>query len=275
MTDTLKTFYTSYADKITEKRLESPYAVRRFAHEKQYAAVLRYIEPGMRVLDAGCGEGVLSIMMAQKGAFVVGTDLSEPNILAAKRFAQDKNVTVEFQLADAEKLPFPDNSFDIVVSSHVLEHLTDFDQGLREVMRVTKKRAVVAIPTILNLCSFVQVGHGWFYLKGLRSYLALPYGMLRTVYALITGKEGVDEGYVGTDMPHIFRFPYILKQKARRMGFSVVEYRASSICIPYFESFLWIGIFLDTYSTRRILRNFGYGTTYVLEKEVTNDSVSI
>ena len=212
--DKIKTFYTNYSDKIYAKRFKSKYPLRAYAHERQYDSVLSYVKSGIKVLDAGCGEGTLSIMMAQKGAIVTAFDLSEPNISASRRYALENKVgdKIEFLIGDAEKLPFPDNSFDLVVSSHVLEHVPDFNKGLSEVMRVTKKRAVIAIPTILNPCSWVQIGKGWFYLKGLRSFAALPYGFLKMLWALVTFEEGVDEFYAGANVPHVFRFPWVMKK---------------------------------------------------------------
>ncbi len=263
--DHIKDFYRSHADKITDKRVKSPYPLRKYVHDMQYQSILGFVEPGMRVLDAGCGEGSLSILMAQKGATVVGCDISEPNIEACQLYAKEAGLTIEFLVADLERLPFPDASFDLVVSSHVLEHLPDFDAGLAELMRVTKKRTVAAIPTILNLCSLVQVGKGWFYLPGIRSFLALPFGLLRMIFAFVTGAEGVDERYEAEDVPHVFRFPWILHKKAHRLGFSVVVQEASSVCIPYFSAFLPLVKALDAHRST-LLRNCGYGTTYVIEK---------
>lgn len=266
--DNLKSFYSSYADKIISKRFQSPHALRRYAHLAQYHAVACHAKEGMRVLDAGCGEGVLSVMMALQGAEVTGIDLSAPNINAAKEYAKESGVnSIEFAVGDAEHLPFPDNSFDLVVSSHVLEHLPDFDKGLFEVMRVTKKRAVIAIPTILNPASMVQVGHGWYYLKGLRSFAGFPIGLLKTIWAFIVRSEGVDEGYVGTDASHIFRFPWIMRQKIERAGYRLISYEASSIMLPYFEFLLPLVRLLDSHKSRKLLRNFGYGTTFIIEKD--------
>lgn len=265
----IKNFYSEYADEIIDKRLRSPYRLRQYAHIKQYESILNFVKPGMRVLDAGCGEGVLSIMVAKKGAMVTGCDLSKPNIEKSKLYAIENSVgdNAEFLVGDAEKLPFSDNTFDLVVSSHVLEHLPDFDQGLGEIMRVTKKRAIVAIPTILNLCSLVQVGHGWFYLKGPRSFLALPIGFLKMVIAFILNREGVNESYAGNDeAPHVFRFPSVMKNKIKKLGYKLISYEASSICFPYFEFLLPFIKFLDKYKDKGILRSFGYGTTFVVEK---------
>lgn len=260
----IKDFYTNYEDRITAKRLYSKYSLRSYVHRQQYEGVLSHVMPGMKVLDVGCGDGVLSLMMAKKGAEVVGVDLSVPNIKAAKKYAG--KIRASFLTGDVENLPFDDDSFDLVVSSHVLEHIPDFNQGLREVMRVTKKRAVIAIPTILNPCSWVQIGQGWFYLKGLRSFAALPYGFLKMLWALLAFEEGVDEFYAGANVPHVFRFPFVMKRKIKRNGFHLVEYEASSICLPYFEFLLPVIKFLDKYKRKPFLRNCGYGTTFVIEK---------
>jgi len=269
-TEDIKAFYTRYNDKIFDKRLNSPYKLRRYAHIKQYQSVLSFVEPGMKVLDAGCGDGILSVMMAKKGAIVTGCDISEPNIERCRAYAKEQGLSnIQFQLADSEKLPFADNSFDLVVSSHVLEHLPDFDLGLRELLRVSKKQAVAAIPTVLNKCSLVQVGHGWFYLKGPRSFAALPWGTLKMFWALVTGQEGVNETYGGEGAPHVFRFPWIMKKKIRKNGFILKQYEASSLVIPYFEFLLPVTKFLDQYKDRKFFRNFGYGTTYLIEKPLT------
>ncbi len=264
----IKQFYTRHADTITEKRVQSPYPLRRCVHEAQYEAVLAYVVPGMRVLDAGCGEGTLSLRMAERGAQVTGVDISQPNITACKRYARDAHIeTVTFQVEDLESLSFADNSFDLVVSSHVLEHLPDFDKGLQEIMRVTTCRAVVAIPTALSACSWVQVGHGWFYLKGIRSFIAFPWGILRTLWALVRGADGVDETYGGADVPHLFRFPWIMKRTIQKCGFRLIEYKADSVCIPYIDrNVSWIA-WLNAHRHAAIIRDCGYGTLYVIEKD--------
>lgn len=265
----IKNFYSGYADEIIDKRLRSPYILRQYAHIKQYESILNFVTPGMKVLDAGCGEGVLSIMMAKKGAIVTGCDLSSPNVEKSKLYAIENNVrgNTEFLVGDAEKLPFSDNTFDLVVSSHVLEHLPDFDQGLREIMRVTRKRAVIAIPTILNPCSFVQVGKGWFYLKGLRSFTALPLGFFKMVTAFISRREGVNESYAGNkEAPHVFRFPFIMKRKVKNNGYKLISYEASSVCLPYFEFLLPLIKFFDARKNKGVWRNLGYGTTFTVEK---------
>lgn len=264
----IKNFYSNFADHIIDKRLKSKHKLRRYVHQKQYESILNFVEPEIRVLDAGCGEGVLAVLMAKKGAIVTACDISQPNIEKSKIYAREEGVDdrIDFLVADSENLPFKDNSFDLVVSSHVLEHLPNFDKGLNEIMRITKKRSVVAIPTILNLCSFVQIGGSTFWLKRKKSLPALFWGALKTLLALVSFQEGVNEFYAGHNVPHIFRFPWIMKKKAKKFGFNIVNYEASSLCLPFFESLFAVSKILDKYKNRKFFRNFGYGTTYVLEK---------
>jgi len=265
-----KDFYSDYADNIIIKRFESPNKLRRYAHRQQYLAFLKYIKPGMKVLDAGCGEGVLAIMMSKAGAIVTACDISKPNIEVCQKYAKEEGVdNINFLVADSEDLPFDDSIFDLVVSSHVLEHLPDFDKGLSELMRVTKKRALVAIPTIMNLCSLVQVGRGAFWYRGKRVFFSIPFGFLRMFLALILFREGVNEFYAGNkSLIHIFRFPWIMKKKIKKINFNLVKYEASTLCLPYFQFLIPLIKFLDKYKDRKFFRNFGYGTTYVIEKNI-------
>lgn len=263
-----KDFYKNYHDEILEKRVNSPYALRRYAHEQQYLVFLKYIKPGMSVLDAGCGEGVLSIMLAKAGAKVTATDISQPNIEACHKYvAGMSSVDINFLVADSENLPFADNSFDLVVSSHVLEHLPDFDRGLQEIMRVTKKRSVIAIPTVTNLCSLVQVGRGAFWIKRPKSFLALLIGTIKMFLAFLFRQEGVNETYAGQAVDHIFRFPWIMKNKVKKYGYRLVTHEASCICLPYFEFLLPLIKLCDKFRSIKFWQNLGYGTTYVIDKK--------
>lgn len=260
----IKSFYGTYADEIIEKRLRSPYPLRRYVHLMQYQSIAARVQPGERVLDAGCGEGVLAVMLAKQGAIVTGCDLSKPNIKKANEYAAEVGVNVDFKVADAEALPFADKEFDVVVSSHVLEHLPDFDKGLREVLRVAKKRAIIAVPTAWSPLSFVQLGGGWFYLKGPRSFLAFFIGVWRVLVAYLSRQDGVDERYAGSDMPHVFRFPNVVRTHITAAGGELLSQEASTLALPYFASLLFIARFFDRFRSAPVLRSFGYGTTFVI-----------
>lgn len=261
-----KAIYRTYHDQIIAKRFRSPYAIRRYAHEAQYQSFVDLVPAGSTVLDAGCGEGVLSVLLAKKGCRVTGIDISEPNVDAAKRYAEEQGVSdrATFLCGDSEHLPVPDKSFDYVVSSHVLEHLPDFDRGARELARVARVRVIIAIPTCLNLCAWVLLGGDTYWAMSRRTPYALLWGLLRVLLALVSGGEGVDEGYAGhPELTHIWRFPRRGQRALQEAGLQVLSYRGSSYVFPYLSLLLPLTRFLDRAAWWPGIRNFGYGTTYV------------
>lgn len=94
------------------------------------------IRSGQRVLDIGCGVGRWSVRMAAQGAQVLGVDISSRMIDMAEPHAG-----VEYRVAAAHELDCPDQSFDVVVSVTVLQHITDPDElkrALRNLRRMLK-----------------------------------------------------------------------------------------------------------------------------------------
>jgi ubiquinone/menaquinone biosynthesis C-methylase UbiE len=91
-----------------------------------------------RVLEIGCGLGTDAINFARAGADYTGVDLTERSIeLVQRRFAFE-NLQGYLQTADAEKLPFADNSFDLIYSHGVLHHTPDTQRAINEAHRVLK-----------------------------------------------------------------------------------------------------------------------------------------
>jgi SAM-dependent methyltransferase len=74
------------------------------------------LEPGTRILDVACGAGQTAIPMSRAGAKVTGIDIATNLIEQARARAQSENLDTRFDEGDAEMLPYPDGSFDIVVS---------------------------------------------------------------------------------------------------------------------------------------------------------------
>ena len=112
-------------------------AIRRMTVKMAAAA------PGEAVLDVGCGTGSLAIALkAQvgKSGEVTGIDASPEMIEQARRKAARAGADAGFEVALIEELPFPDASFDLVLSSFMLHHLPDGvkGKGLAEVRRVLK-----------------------------------------------------------------------------------------------------------------------------------------
>jgi SAM-dependent methyltransferase len=102
---------------------------------------------GLRVLEIGCGMGTDGAQFAKAGAIYTGIDLTDAAVeLARKRF-QVSGLKGEFRVADAERLDFPDASFDLVYSHGVLHHTPDIEAAVREIHRVLKPggRAMVML----------------------------------------------------------------------------------------------------------------------------------
>lgn len=258
----LKEFYTDFHDQMIAKRFRSPYPVRSAVHHDIFHSILRHIDAGEEVLDAGCGEGMLAHLMQQKKARVTGLDISTKNIESAQTHFPE----IRWQVGDLEKLPFADESFEVVVSNHVLEHLPDFDQGLAEVLRVAQKKVIIAIPTNLSPLSWALLGRDQYWLLTKRSPLAFPYAFLRLFKALITGSEGVDEGYAGNrQASHIHRFPWILKNKLNKLGYDQVKIEAQTLRWPYLPT----PDFSRKLQNLPVLNYLGLGTVYVVEKKIS------
>lgn len=74
------------------------------------------LEPGQRLLDIGCGSGQTAIPAAKQGHQVTGIDIAENLIEFARERASYEELKVQFDVGDAEALPYEDNSFDVVIS---------------------------------------------------------------------------------------------------------------------------------------------------------------
>jgi SAM-dependent methyltransferase/uncharacterized protein YbaR (Trm112 family) len=96
--------------------------------------------PGKTLLDIGCNWGRWSIAAARKGYQVVGIDPSLDAVLAARRVARQLELDINYLVADARFLPFPDQSFDTVFSYSVLQHLSkeNVRLALSSIKRVLK-----------------------------------------------------------------------------------------------------------------------------------------
>ncbi len=98
---------------------------------------------GRKVLDMGCGDGWLSIILAKRGGSIAGYDISAGAIETAKQraVANDVAKSTEFKVASAYDTGYPDNYFDIAIGQAILHHLGDKRQLARELKRVLKPGA--------------------------------------------------------------------------------------------------------------------------------------
>lgn len=105
------------------------------------------VRSGQRVLDVGCGTGVVALCCARAGARVTGLDLTPELIARAKENAAIAGAEIEWREGDVEALPFEDGTFDVVVSQWGHMFAPRPELAVREMLRVLKKGGTLAFAT--------------------------------------------------------------------------------------------------------------------------------
>jgi 2-polyprenyl-6-hydroxyphenyl methylase/3-demethylubiquinone-9 3-methyltransferase len=103
---------------------------------------------GLRVLDIGCGGGLLSEPMARLGAEVVGADASATNIGVASLHAREAGLSIDYRATTAEALAAAGERFDIVLAMEIVEHVADLDLFIRETTSMVKPGGLMVLSTI-------------------------------------------------------------------------------------------------------------------------------
>ena len=142
-------WYTAYDD---------PIALLRAENKAKFPWILKVLKehstPKAEILDVGCGGGFLSNELAKNGYQVTGVDLSKESLHVAKLY--DVTQSVKYSVADAYKLPYPDNSFDVVTAMDFLEHVDKPDEVIKEFSRVLKPGGIFFFHTFnRNIFSWI------------------------------------------------------------------------------------------------------------------------
>ena len=114
----------------------------------QIGHIAHQVSPGMTILDVGCGPGSITVELAQladPGA-VIGVDMNDEQFVKARSLAVERGLqNVTFQTGNAYKLPFNDESFDIVNENAMLMHLAEPVQAISEMARVLKPGGLISL----------------------------------------------------------------------------------------------------------------------------------
>ena len=128
-------WYTAQDDPVAllraENKLILPWVTSKIKEHHPHAST---------ILDVGCGGGLLSNELAKQGFLVTGIDISPDSLCIAEAF--DETQSVKYQVADAFKLPFEDESFDVITSMDFLEHVESPAQVIKEISRVLRPRGL-------------------------------------------------------------------------------------------------------------------------------------
>jgi len=141
---------------------------------------------GHNILDVGCGHGVNCMELNNRGFHCVGIE-------ANAVYAKEARKHVEAYHMRAEKLEFPDKSFDTVIMLEVLEHLEDPDTALSEVVRVARKNLILSVPNLapLEVCvEYNVIMHHFFEPTHLNFFTkAMLERLLKTYFPYVKVKE--------------------------------------------------------------------------------------
>ncbi len=137
-----------------ENTLRNPWIAKVIQENKPYPC---------KILDIGCGAGLLTNPLAKEGHIVSGIDLSSSSLEVARKL--DITKSVDYKVAQAENLPFAENTFDVISAMDLLEHVNDPALVIKEASRVLKPEGLFFFHTFnRNWISYLIIIKGveWF-----------------------------------------------------------------------------------------------------------------
>ena len=178
----------------------------------EWNSVKPYVKVGASFLDVGCGTGY-SLMKAHQDfdCIVQGID-PDPGAHGVGRFTENLWKYRPIIQGNAESLPFEDDTFDIVYSSHVLEHVTNEDKALQEMRRVLKPDGVLIIGMPTAAISWVALFSSWLF----TTHISI-YHFIRSI-----SEKDVFSRFIRIFMPCSHSYP-----RAKHITYDLIHYRIS------------------------------------------------
>ena len=161
----------------------------------------------IKILDIGCGGGLLSEPMCRLGANVVGIDASTKNIKVAKFHAKKNKLKIDYKVASPEKLKTK-IKFDVILNMEIVEHVEDINFFIQESSKLLKKNGIMFVAT-LN--------------KTLKSYVFAIIGAEYILKWLPIGTHDWEKFVKPTDLINISKKNNLILKKLDGIKFNILE----------------------------------------------------
>ncbi len=179
----------------------------------------------VKILDIGCGGGLLSEPMSRLGADVMGIDASIKNINVAKLHAKKNNLNIKYLCSSPENLDVQ-TKFDVILNMEIVEHVQDVDYFLKSCSKLLKKKGIMFVATIN---------------KTLKSYLFAIIGAEYVLRWLPIGTHEWEKFVKPEDLINILRKNNLNLENLDGMKFDILKDQWS---LSYDKSINYIGKFI-------------------------------
>ena len=249
--DYLDIEFKNYVDARGKGKSYEEFALfKAFAFQSLLIQINSYLSKKTKVLEVGFGSGYFLSLLSQNGHEVYGVEKSENALRYAKEiFNEKKQSSKNLMIADGFKLPFPDNSFDLVFNIGVIEHFSVSEQRIfiSEMKRVSKKLVLISVPnhTQGSLYSEFKIKSNFYiaetenivkmeYLVKLTELIPIKYSGFLTIRAKDSINKELDqlyrkhkfiakESYSPKDFPNLLKFEMNLSDD-ERFSFGFLKY---------------------------------------------------
>jgi ubiquinone/menaquinone biosynthesis C-methylase UbiE len=200
--------------------------IGKLVKEKEGEMVFRLLDlqPGEKILDAGCGTGIFTLDYLAQGAEVVGLDISEPML----RLAKEKAAGYPFSIVKGDMLylPFKDNAFDKVVSVTALEFIADGRKAVDELFRVTRPGGRIVAATLNSLSAWAARRRAKT-LKGQRHILEEAFSRSPEDLLACSSRKGTSDTCIHFQKDESPEQALVIEQQGRSLGWNTGAFVAA------------------------------------------------